>query len=445
MTNTTKKLTTVGASSQPSCSLPPAKSIRLALRSRFALTKFGGKVGVVDLQEATTANASIYSLPDSRLLIEREVIAIDPTASPAKFFKDWRNDSATTVFSGVELNPVTTTPGYLNLWRGMAIRPKQGRWRLIRRFIFEVICDRDSELFKYVLRWLAHAVQRPEEKPGVGLLLIGGQGTGKGTFAAKIVGALFKEHFLHLQTDSAITGDFNSSLESSYIVFCDEAIFSGDRKAANKLKAIMTEDRLHINPKYQPSRQVASIHRIILASNNDHAASIEHDDRRYVVFRTSNKFKDNFEYWGSLDAEIKNGGLEAFAYTLANIDLSNFQIRKKPNTREHQVQKLQSLDPIPKWWADVLMTGEINELIQLPGFVPSDTLMASFKSHNRDHGSRAHTQTLNQLVPKIKALCTSVKDVQQCFSKRRKRGLIFPDLATARSEFEKWIGGPIDW
>ena len=449
MTSSVKTLKSLGPSPQGNPSLPPARMNTGMLRSRFGLTTFGGKIGVVDLQEATTANVSnplkVYSMADGKLLIERTVKAIDPTASPVKFFKTWRYDPKTSVFNGVELNPKATTLGNLNLWRGMATEPKRGSWRLIRNFIYYVVCGGDSELFKYVLRWIAHAVQYPEDKSGVALLLVGGQGTGKGTFAAKLIGELFKDHFLHLQTDSAITGDFNASLESSYILFCDEAFFSGDRKAANKLKAIMTEDRLHINPKYQPSRQINSIHRIISASNNDHAASIEHDDRRYVVLRVSETYKGNFDYWSALDNEIKSGGLEAFAYALSKMELTNFQVRQKPNTREHQLQKLQSLDPIPKWWTDVLLTGEINEIMRLPEFVPSGTLMASFRSHNRDHGGRAHAPAMNQLIPMIKKLCPSAQDNQKTVGKKRLRGLDLPDLAMARSEFETWLGGPVDW
>ena len=449
MTAIAKKLKSLGLSSQSNSSLPPAKMITQVLRSRFGLATFGGKIGIVVLHEAATASVSnalkVYSMTDGKLLIERAVKPIDPTASPPKFFKTWRYDPATPVFIGIEMNPKTTTAGYLNLWRGMATEPKRGSWRLIRNFLYYVICGGDSELFKYVLRWIAHAVQYPEDKPGVALLLVGGQGIGKGTFAAKIVGQLFRDHFLHLQTDSAITGDFNASLESSYILFCDEAFFSGDRKAANKLKAIMTEERLHINPKYQPSRQINSIHRIISSSNNDHAASIEHDDRRYVVLRVSETYKGNFDYWSALDNEIKSGGLEAFAYALSKMDLTKFQVRQKPNTREHQLQKLQSLDPIPKWWADVLLTGEINEIMRLPEFVPSGTLMASFRSHNRDHGGRAHAPAMNQLIPMIKKLCPSAQEDQKTVGIKRPRGLDLPDLAMARSEFETWLGGPVDW
>ena len=62
------------------------------------------------------------------------------------------------------------------------IKPTQGDWSRIRTHLYEVICDGDIELFEYLLDYVAHMLQRPEEKPGVMVVLLGSQGTGKGLF-----------------------------------------------------------------------------------------------------------------------------------------------------------------------------------------------------------------------------------------------------------------------
>jgi hypothetical protein len=289
-------------------------------------------------------------------------------------------------------------------------------------------------------------VQKPAEKPGVSLTLLGGQGVGKGTFAAKIVGALYSHHFLHLQTDKALTGDFNESLESSFVIFADEAFFSGDRKAANALKAIETESRIHVNPKYQPSRQIISYHRIIAASNNDHAAYVETDDRRKVVLRVSEKYKKNWDYWEALDHEIKNGGLEAFAYALQQTDISSFQVRDKPNTNELLKQKLASLDAISQWWADRLMLGgQLSSDASWSDWVSTQNLYNDFSDTLRTNYSRTRVPSTREFIEKLKTLCPDISPDQRGSANSRKRGFVFPSLEIARTSFEARLGGAVSW
>jgi hypothetical protein len=311
--------------------------------------------------------------------------------------------------------------------------------------LHEIICLNSEKHFNYLWGWLAHLVQRTGEKPGVSILLLGGQGTGKGTFATKVVGPLFSDHFLHLQSDKAITGDFNDSLESSLIIFADEAFFSGDKRGANILKAIETESRIHVNPKFQPSRQVDSYHRIIAASNNNHAAYVEEDDRRKFVLRLSDSKKGDWGYWSALDAEINTGGIEALAYDLLNADISEFQIRNKPNTNEHLRQKLASLECVPKWWLDRLGEGQqTSGSPEWMEWISTTTLYDDFiKSANL---TRARwTPSLTEFTESLKHHCPNVISNRRGSANQRKRGFEFPSLKECRADLEKILGGQIEW
>ena len=78
----------------------------------------------------------------------------------------------------------TTEPGDYNLWRGFAIEPQEGwqKQRRLLRHIREIICRHDKAKFKYLLRWLAWAVQNPDKPAGVVIVLMSSkQGTGKST------------------------------------------------------------------------------------------------------------------------------------------------------------------------------------------------------------------------------------------------------------------------
>lgn len=106
------------------------------------------------------------------------------------------------------------------------------------------------------------------------IILIGGQGTGKGTLG-RILQKIWGGTYLQTNNIDTVTGNFNASLERSFFVFMDEALFSGNRRAADALKSIVTEPIIQINEKYQPSRQIKSCHRLVAATNADHFKNTE--------------------------------------------------------------------------------------------------------------------------------------------------------------------------
>jgi replication-associated recombination protein RarA len=116
--------------------------------------------------------------------------------------------------------------------------------------------------------YLAHALQRPKEKPGVMIILLGGQGTGKGTFG-RICQKIWSATYVQVNNIDKVTGNFNAILERAFFVFMDEALFFGNHRGSDELKSLVTEQTILISEKYQPSRQIVSCHRFIPATNAD--------------------------------------------------------------------------------------------------------------------------------------------------------------------------------
>lgn len=429
---------------------PDSTPKKLEGMSRFALIAIGSKVGIIDLEQAKKASTlnplNVYSRDDGGLLVRRCIAEKNPQADTTKEFKAWTLSQTTLVFNGVELNPNGTTEGYLNLFRGLSIVPAKGTYSLIRSFLKDIVCDGSIEYFDYLWGWMAHLVQKPDEKPGVSILLLGGQGVGKGTFAAKIIGGLYSHHFLHLQSDTPLTGNFNESLESSLVVFADEAFFSGDKRGANILKGIETEARVHVTAKFQPGRQLESHHRFIAASNNTHAAYVEEDDRRKFVLRLSESKKGDFAYWAALDAEIKNGGLAALAYDLQHYDLRGFEVRNKPASSELMRQKLASLDMVPKWWLDRLTDGrQYKGATAWAEWASSEGLHNDFMDWARSIGQASRLPPQREFVITLKKYCPILIPSQEGQAHTRKRGFKFPSLDECRASFGQVCGGEIDW
>lgn len=162
-------------------------------------------------------------------------------------------------------------------------------------------CRDDADAYAYCMNWMASLVQRPWLKLGVAIVLQGQPGSGKGIIVteilAKIVGP---HHFSHVTGLDQVCGQFNApALATACLVFVDEAMCSGNKRHAAKLKMLITESQHTVENKYVQALSVESFANYILSSNEDHVVAIEHKDRRYFALQTDNRFS------GSQTAERK--------------------------------------------------------------------------------------------------------------------------------------------
>ena len=237
------------------------------------------------------------------------------------------------------------------------------------------------------------------------------------------------------------------------MVFMDEALFVGDRRAADALKSLVTEPLIHVNEKYQPGRQTQSYHRFIAATNADHFKNTESDDRRDFTLRVSEIHKGDHDNWKALYDEIDNGGVAAMVHDLYAMDLSEFNVRAKPATKELLEQKLLSLGPIERWWYDCLDSGAFEtskypDLLdendgEWPDFLSTESAIDGIM---HTAGGKIHKKpSANDVVKSLMKICPSIIKGQRKVEGKRRRGLVIPSLQQARAEFEQYIGGAVDW
>lgn len=443
------------AAAQPEKSPPPALEPLAAIQQKFGLLNISGRVCilVIDVSSERTDQSTARKLllsnrSDGSLLIERALRAeYDVGDEAPEIVKEFLVSPETICYMGIEFNPKVTSKNFLNLWEGPTVIRQEGLWLGIQEFLYEVICDKDWNSYLYLLFYIAHALQKPEEKPGVMIILIGGQGIGKGTLG-RIFHKIWSATYIQVNNIDAVVGTYNAILERAYIVFMDEALFSGNRRGTDELKSIVTEPIIQISEKYQPSRQIKSVHRFIAATNADHFKNTERDDRRDFTLRVSDVRKGDLDYWKELNEEIEYGGVEAMVHDLLAIDLSDFNVRNKPNTKELVEQKIHSLDPIQRWWHDGLFDGEIATSDKYrsdswPEFISTQEAIEGISAVN---GGRMHKKPSAIIISQaLQKLCPSAKSHQMQTNIGRHRGYQLPSLHLARTEFEKYIGGVVDW
>lgn len=212
-----------------------------------------------------------------------------------------------------------------NLFTGFGVTPKAGRCDKILGHIKEVICagnETNYEAFVKLLAWQIQNIGTPSRI--VVALKSERQQVGKGTLLADILAVIYGNSGLVTCDHGQITGRFNDAIRGKAYIFLDEALFSGDRKAADAVKSLSTTTRILIETKGLPSVPAPVGINIFLATNHEDAAHVEEADARYWVLEVSPHRAGDNEYFKALYAESKGGGLEAFMHHLLSLDVSDF-------------------------------------------------------------------------------------------------------------------------
>jgi putative DNA primase/helicase len=226
---------------------------------------------------------------------------------------------------GFDAAETDTTIKY-NIWNGMPTQPIQGECDLIKDLLFFLVNENLAH-YQYVLKWLAYPLQHPGAKLKTSLVFHGGQGTGKNLFFEAY--AAIYGRYAKVIDQSAIEDKFNTWVSGKLFLIADEVIARHDLfQLKNKLKAIITGDTIRINPKNLPDYFEKNQFNMVYLSNEIQPVVLEQDDRRHSVFWIKGKQDDDF--YKSVAAEIKNGGVSAFYHYLLHLDCGDFNEHTKP-------------------------------------------------------------------------------------------------------------------
>ena len=199
------------------------------VQNNYSLLKTGGDFFIIDEQELQQyrqgniqSNLSIYKQQSGRIAIERFLTEQPVPGIPRQVYNQFLIDPNTHVYKDIKFHPQTQTKDVLNLWIPPTIEPMEVDCDDIVDFIFKVISNSNKTIFKYLMNYLAHLYQKPEDKPGVMVALMSGQGCGKGVFM-QLLQKIWSRTTYMVSDIESIIGRFNIALERNLIVCMDEA------------------------------------------------------------------------------------------------------------------------------------------------------------------------------------------------------------------------------
>jgi hypothetical protein len=254
----------------------------------------------------------------------------------------WLASSQRRAYYDMGIYPNDDEPaGTLNLWNGWGASPDpKAVCDHYLTHMKDIVCAGDTNIYEWLLDWMADCVQDPRNIKGSCVVLRGVEGCGKGAWADQF-GRLFGKHYTHLIDAERLTAKFNSLTSDSIVVFADEVLWPGDRKAANVLKGLISERRITRESKGVDSVEADNLNRVIIASNEEWIIPAGPQSRRWLVLNVSSHVACNKPYFDRLFKEMDNGGRDALLHLLKERKITS-NLRFAPHTKGLAEQRMQS-------------------------------------------------------------------------------------------------------
>jgi hypothetical protein len=205
--------------------------------------------------------------------------------------------------------------------------------------------------WKTLLNWMAHNVQKPGAKVLWAPIVKGIQGDGKSTLA-RIMGAAMGQHNVRMIATEEMQSDFNGWAEGACVGVLEEIRIKGHNRhdAMNKLKPLVTNEKISVVRKGQDGRNIPNATNYMALTNHEDALVLDADDRRWGVFFTRFKTRQEMidatgpDYWDKLNNAI-NGAPGVVRGWLMDVDLSTFDARDAPALTDAKKQMIEHSRP----------------------------------------------------------------------------------------------------
>lgn len=423
------------------------------LNKKLAVVSVGGKVRIMvenrDGFELLTAN-------DLHLMYDNERQPIQGTNRREPISKFWlRHGARREYLGGIVFRPNGAPRGAYNLFRGWSVEPDaSASCDRYLEHLRNIVCAGSQEEFDWLLAWMAHLIQKPEEKPGTAVILKGVKGAGK-DLVGRYFGQIFQRHRVSITQPAHLTGRFNDHLARALLIHMEEGFWAGDRAAESVLKNLITADRIQIEKKGVDPIEIDHFARLLITSNEEWVVPATLGERRFFVLDVAPDRAQDERYFANIEKEMRNGGPAALLHFLMNFNLDGFNVRKPPETTGLTNQKLDTMRNVDRWWYEKLFGGSLwfeveddltdgtswqdEPVIVSRGRLYSD--YAEWMGRERYQGAKIRQ---DQFAKMWRQLCPIIAEPRPRVNGERVRQYEIPPLNLCRQHFEE-LYGAISW
>ena len=323
-----------------------------------------------------------------------------------------------------------------------------------------------KESFEYLLNYIAMKMQQPGRKIDTALAFVRTiQGIGK-TQLSKWIRILFDDRNCKVVANlDNLFGSFNQHLRHSLWVFLEEVKGKGASwSEASRLKDLISSDSQLWTKKHHETEEGSWFGSIVIFSNNSFGIRVETSDRRYVLFDTSEKYRDNIQFHNEVEAQTMDVEYMSNAFWFfMNRDISKWNWKKIPKTKTRTAVK-EACESVgitfTRWlfenksnyhneWTDnravltALTTGDGGK--DWSYITNTKQLVAAFRRFKESTGHGTKVNDRNRIMDTIKQLWRSnLHPGQFRIDGARKRGFKINSLRALKRDLEKIYRDPID-
>ena len=224
----------------------------------------------------------------------------------------------------------------------------------------KVLLNNDAVVFDYFMMWLGQMMKYPAIKT-IAPCLISFQGSGKGTIIKYMMRMMGHTKVLETsEPEKVVWGHFNELMMNCYFVSLNEMEKRAQEQADGRIKALITDGELVINPKGKGHIKTKSYHRFMYSSNNEVPVQTEEGDRRNLIIRCSDEWKirphsptfdRNVKHFVDLNAWLEDDNVIWLLYKcLTSIpNLDKFHKLPLPITEYQAIIQDANKKPIERW------------------------------------------------------------------------------------------------
>jgi hypothetical protein len=192
-------------------------------------------------------------------------------------------------------------------------------WTTMLDYVF----GNNTEHRKWFEQWCAYPLQHPGTKLATACVFHGvTQGTGK-TFLGISLKEVYGEYGKQIKEED-LHDDRNEWAKNCQFILGDEVTGSDRRRMADRLKGMITQKEIRLNPKYVPSYFIPDCINYYFTSNRVDAFLIDRYDRRYFVHEMNQQPLPSAFYRRYEDWLYRKGGIAALFAHLLKVDLKGF-------------------------------------------------------------------------------------------------------------------------
>jgi hypothetical protein len=143
-------------------------------------------------------------------------------------------------------------------------------------------------------------------------------------------------------------------MDNKIFVQCDEATNSKQKAIAARMKALITEDTMRIEPKGINAYEKPNLIRFLFTSNDEDDAIHLSDgkyDRRYTVLKVSESRLGDIKYWENFRKWLDDEGLSRVHRFLKDHQYDKKMIRLPHETEAKRIMQASSWEPFDAWLA----------------------------------------------------------------------------------------------